>query len=273
MEYRDNYPLVLICAIALALCSLLPGPVLGDADGRALARMIDERPDGRDAASQTVMILTEHGHKPRYRTLLTYRLDMDDGETRSLIRFTEPADIDGTGLLTLDQPGKDSNQWIYLPALDRVRRIASSRKGGRFVGSDFYYEDLQQREVEKDHHKIIGTAKVGNIETTLLESIPVDPDNSVYSKRISWIHMNSLIPLKIEFYTAGKETPIKRLAVRNIKKIQGYWTVTDSTMFDLDSGHETRLIIKTIKYDQKLPASLFTSRALADPKITKAYNP
>jgi hypothetical protein len=273
MGNRNDYARALICSITLACFSILTGPAIGDTEGHALAKMIYERPDGSDAASQTIMTLTENTHKPRYRTLFSYRLDSDDGATQTLIRFTQPADIDGTGLLTLDHPGKESSQWIYLPALDRVRRIASSRKGGRFVGSDFYYEDLQKREVGKDHHKIIGTGKIGSIETTLLESIPVQPGNSVYSKRISWVHINSLTPLKVEYYTDGRATPIKRLEVSRIKKIQGYWTVIDCTMHDLDSGHQTRLTTKAIKYDQDLPKSLFTNQALSDPEITKAYRP
>ena len=268
-----NNPMTRAIIISLVLLSWLPAAALGDAEGDALAKKLYERPDGRDSAAHTLMILEEKGRKPRQRTLYTYRVDNDDGGTWSLIRFTEPADIDGTGLLTQDQPGDESSQWIYLPALDRTRRISSSRKGGRFVGSDIFYEDLRKRAVENDQHRILGNGKVGKIPTIILESIPVDPGNSVYSKRISWVHANSLIPLQVDFYTADGGKPSKHLKVNKLQKIQGYWTVLDSTMHDLDSGHQTRMVIQSIKYDQKLPSSLFSRQALSDTRLEERYRP
>ena len=259
--------------ILLILLSCLAGQALAETDGTALAQKVYNRPDGRDAISKSTMALTSKGHKPRYGTLYTYRLDTNDGETRSLIRFTEPADIKDTGMLTLDSPDQESSQWVYLPALDRARRIASSRKGGHFVGSELYYEDLQKRDVDKDHHRILGKDKVGKIVTTNLESIPVDPDNSVYSKRISWIHTKTLIPLQVEYFKASSEQPAKRLKVTKIKKIQGYWTVMDSIMTDLKSGKQTRMTTKTIQYDQELPDSLFSRQALSDTQQEESYRP
>ncbi len=265
-----------IAVVTLTLAGMLcwfPATALGNEAGTALAQKVYNRPDGVDASSKSTMTLTSKGHKPRYRTLYTYRMDTDDGETRSLIRFSKPADIAGTGLLTLDRPGQASNQWIYLPALDRARRIASSRKGGNFVGSELYYEDLQKREVDDDRHQVLGKGKVGKIVTTMLESIPVDSDNSVYSKRISWIHAKILIPLQIEYFKAGHDQPVKRLKVKKIKKIQGYWTVLDSTMTDLKNGKKTRMATEAIQYDQDLPDKLFSRQALSDAKQEKTYRP
>jgi len=217
--------------------------------------------------------MNEKGHKPRHRKLFIYQLDRDNGESRTLLRFTEPADIKNTGLLTYNYPDKDNSQWIYLPALDRARRIAASRKGGRFVGSDLYYEDLQKREVQKDNHRILGNGKVGGASTTILESTPVDSDNSVYNKRVSWIHEKTLIPLRIDYYTASGKNPVKQFKANKIKKIQGYWTVVDSTVTDLSSGHQTRLVTQAIVYDQTLPDSLFSQQALSDTSQEEGYRP
>jgi hypothetical protein len=263
----------LLSLILLIMLSCLFGQSLAETDGTTLAQRVYNRPDGKDVTSKSTMVLESKGHKPRYRTLYTYRMDTDDGETRSLIRFTEPADIKDTGMLTLDSLGQESSQWVYLPALDRARRISSSRKGGHFVGSDLYYEDLQTRDVDKDHHRILGKDKVGRIDTTKLESIPVDPDNSVYSKRISWIHTKTLIPLQVEYFKANSKQPVKRLKVKKIKKIQGYWTVMDSTMADLKGDKQTRMVTKTIQYDQKLPVSLFSRQALSDTQLEESYRP
>ena len=242
-------------------------------DGTALAQRAYDRADGRDVSTRAVMILTEKGHSPRLRNLFTYAMDRGKGERWSLTRFTKPADIAGTGLLTKDYPGGDSDQKLYLPALDKVRRIVSSRKGGRFVGSDLYYEDLQDREVDMDHHRLAGKGKAGGQMCDILVSTPVDPGNSVYSKRISWIHPKTLIPLRVDYYKKGQKKPIKRLTVRKLKKIQGYWTVLDSTMHDLKTGHKTRIATKAIKYDQGIPATLFTDQALADDSREKRFRP
>jgi outer membrane lipoprotein-sorting protein len=269
----SNEAMRLPVLILLIMLSCLSGQSLAEADGTALAKKLYDRPDGRDASSQALMILSRKGKKPRSRTLYTYRLDNENGETWSLTRFTEPADINGTGLLTHDRPGDENSQWIYLPALDRARRISSSRKGGRFVGSDIYYEDLSKRDVAKDRHRILGDGKVGKTATTLLESIPLDLDDSVYSKRISWVHMSTLIPLQIDYYSAGRETPVKRMKVNKIQKLQGNWTVLDSTVYDLESDHRTRVVTKTIKYDQQLPANLFSRQTLSDTRLEEAYRP
>ncbi|HEB97050.1 MAG TPA: outer membrane lipoprotein-sorting protein [Sedimenticola thiotaurini] len=241
--------------------------------GIRLARQVYDRPDGSDMSSRVLMVLKDKGGKTRKRVLYSYAKDKGPGERWTLMRFVQPADIEGTGLLTLDHPGDDSDQWLYLPALDRVRRISSSRKGGRFVGSDFFYEDLRDREVDMDHHRFAGRTKLGKLKVDLLISTPKDPANSVYSRRVSWIHPRTLIPLRVDLYTKGRSKPVKRLKARRIKKIQGYWTVLDSTMYDLRTGHSTRLLTKRIKYDQKIPDSLFIKRALSDATIERPYRP
>lgn len=268
-----NTPVIRLVSILLITLSCMPGYSHAGPDGTALAKRIYDRPDGRDVSTRALMVLSKEGSKPRYRTLYTYRLDNKTGEVRSLMRFTEPADINGTGLLTHDRPGDESNQWIYLPALDRARRISSSRKGGRFVGSDIFYEDLSKREVGKDRHRILGTGKVGKTATTRLESIPTDPEDSVYSKRISWVHMNTLIPLQVDYYTAGNRAPVKRMKVTKLQKLQGYWTVLDSRVYDLESGHQTRLVTRAIKYDQQLPSNLFNRQSLSDTRLEENYRP
>ena len=137
-------------------------------EARQLAQQVYDRPAGKDGSSQVVMTLKGEKRKERVRQLSIYRLDKGKGERWNLMRFSLPADVKDTGLLTLDHPGDDSDQWIYLPALDRVRIISSKRKGGRFVGSDFTYEDLRDREPDMDNHELAGTEKVGGLASSLL---------------------------------------------------------------------------------------------------------
>ncbi|MET0093796.1 MAG: outer membrane lipoprotein-sorting protein [Sedimenticola sp.] len=249
-------------------------PALAAADSaKALAEALYNRPAGKDVTSKVTMVLTGKNVATRTRQLALFRMDRGGGERWSLMRFSLPADIKDTGLLTLDHPGDENDQWLYLPALDRVRRISSSRKGGRFVGSDLTYEDLRDREPDMDRHKIIGQGKVGGIKCDVLVSTPVDKSNSIYSKRVSWVHRKTLTALRVDFYESGRKQPVKRLLARKLKKIQGYWTVLESTMYDLKSGHKTKLATSKVKYDQGLPEALFSRQGLADASRGTKYIP
>jgi len=241
--------------------------------GEQLARKVYDRPNGKDATTILTMTLQDKGHDPRVRKMLVYRLDKKGGETASLIRFLEPTDIEGTGLLTLDRADGDSDQWVYLPAMDRVRRISSSRKGGRFVNSDYFYEDLRDRQVERDEHRIVGHETLSGVPVEVLESVPVDSGNSVYGKRISWVDQTTLLPLRVDYYGKNDAEPNKRLQVLKKEKVQGFWTVTDSVLTDLESGHQTRLTVDWIRYDRRLPSKLFTTQTLEDESAEEDYRP
>lgn len=269
-------PVRVVLLPLLIILQGLTGNVLAagsDEAGLRLAQAVYDIPAGDDFASRAVMTLTEKGREPRVREMFTLRVDRGNGERWSLTRFSKPTDIRGVGLLTKDYPGDENDQWLYLPALGRVRRVSSGRKGGRFVGSDLFFEDLRDREVKMDHHVLQGEGKLGKVKTQILVSTPVDADNSVYTKRVSWVHPQTLLALRVDFYQAHSEQPVKRLSVRRIKRIQGFWTVLDSTMQDLESGHVTRITQSKVKYNQGISDRLFTSQSLADESAETGYRP
>lgn len=261
--------------LVFALVSLTSGVLAETAEeaGRALAQAVYDVPKGDDFAARARMVLTEKGRSPREREMLVLQTERGPAERWSLTRFLSPADVRGVAILTKDYPGDESDQWLYLPGLDRVRRISSGRKGGRFVGSDIFFEDMRDREVSMDRHVYKGEGKLGKLVCKLLVSIPVDPDNSVYSKRVSWIHPQTLIPLRVDLYQAHSNQPVKRMRVKRLRRVQGFWTVMDSTMTDLESGHVTRIRYSKVKYNQNIPERLFTSRALADERAGLDYRP
>lgn len=265
---RTIFPLLVGATLALAASG-----ARADAAGEALAQKVYDRPDGNDAVSVLTMTLTQPGRAPRQRRMVIYRLDRGPGEVASLIRFTEPEDIAGTGLLTLDHKSGESDQWIYLPAMERVRRIAGNRKGGRFVNSEYYYEDLRERKVYQDRHRLIGRETVNGVVCEVLESVPAEAGNSVYLKRVSYIDPATLLPLRVDFFEKNEQEPGKRLVVTAFRKIQGYWTVTDSTMTDLATGNATRLVVEKIHYNRRLPARLFTTEVLEDESLEEDYRP
>lgn len=273
-KFNIYHALAMLGRIILAVTSLtFSVSVWADAAGESLARGLYDRPDGKDATSLLTMSLTEKGRAPRERVMLTYRLDIKPGDVATLIRFIEPADIEGTGLLTMDYASKDSDQWIYLPALDRVRRVASDRKAGRFVNSDYYFEDLRTRSVEKDEHVIIGSEVISGVNCEILESTPVDPDNSVYLKRLVWVDRSTMLPMRMDFFEKRADQPSKRWLMLKKARVKGYWTVMDSTLTTLANGHQTRLTVEQILYDRRLPSRLFTTQTLADESAEEDFRP
>ena len=260
--------IVLLCLFGCAAGSSVRADEASD-----LAQRVYDRPNGRDLVTLGRMVLTEKGRAPRIREIAAYRLDKSGGETANLIRFLGPEDIAGTGLLSIDKADGSTDQWLYLPALDRVRRISSEHKGGRFVGSDLYFEDLQERKPSKDHHRLLGKQTENSILCEVIESVPLNADDSVYKKRVSWVDPTTAIVQRADYYEKDPDAPSKRWLLRSKKRNQGYWTLTDSRMIDLASGHETRLVIDAALYDQKLPAKLFTSQALADESLESEYRP
>ena len=259
-------------AAGLLVALLASGAALAD-DGAVLAQRVYDRPDGKDTTSVVTMSLTEEGKPARVRGMVVFRASAAGGQVSTLIRFTDPADIQGTGLLTIDGTDGVSNQWIYLPAMQRVRRVDSNRKGGRFVNSDYYFEDLRDRKPTMDTHRLLGRERVGDTDCDMLESVPVDAANSVYVRRVSCIDPKSLLPLRIDFFERNADQPSKRLLVVKREQVQGYWTVMDSTLNDLASGHQTRLTVGKVLYDRNLPESLFTSRALAEERVEREFRP
>lgn len=257
-------------AATLALASLA---AYADDEATRLAQAVHDRPVGRDVTTISRMELVEKGRAPRVRELVTYRQVRANGETAYLLRFLGPEDIAGTGLLSVDKADGANDQWLYLPALDRVRRVAGDRKGGRFVGSELYFEDLQERQPTLDRHRLLGRETLDGVACDVLESVPVDPANSVYRRRVSWVDPQTLLVLRIDYFEKDATTPSKRWLLVDKKKIQGYWTVTDSRMIDLDSGRETRMVVEAAKYDRRLPARLFTSQALADERLEADHRP
>jgi hypothetical protein len=272
-ENNRHHVMLLLKLAACILCAAFTTANWADDAGDRLAQQVYDRPNGKDATSLVSMTLQEKGRPPRLRKMLVYRLDKQRGEIASLIRFLEPADIEGTGLLTLDKANGDSHQWVYLPAMDRVRRIDSGRKGGRFVNSNYFYEDLRDRKVSQDNHRVLGQEVVSGLNCVLLESIPTEAENSVYTKRLSWVDPATALPMRIDFFEKNNSQPNKRLEILDTQKIQGYWTVMDSVMTDLKTGSMTRLNVEKMRYDRRLPNRLFTTQTLEDESAEERYRP
>jgi hypothetical protein len=244
----------------------------GTEAGLALAQAVYKRPDGNTTAVHARMTLISKRGADRVREFYSYRMDFPEGQVRALTRFTLPGNVADVALLVHSNPVQTDGQWIYLPALKRVRRISSENRGGRFVQSGLYYEDLRDRKPERDLHQVLGESNYNGTAVTLLESIPVDPADSVYSRWISWIHEPTMLPVKVEYFQGG-ENPVKYLEVKRIDRVQGYWTATESVITHPNRGEQTILTNITTAYDVDLPESLFATSRLGDSQAELPFRP
>jgi len=228
--------------------------------GDLLARRVYERDEGRDAVATVEMILTSRSGQTRVRRFDS-QVRRDHGLQDSLIRFTYPTDIQDTAFLTLERAGDDAEQFLYLPALRRVRRIVAKQKGKSFVNSDLYYQDLERRAPDKDHQRIVGEERVGDWQCWILESIPKEKGSSAYGKTLAWIDQRTLVPVKGESFDR-KQDKIKSTVVHRLDQVDGIWTVMDSEVTTLESQHTTRLTVQEIRYNTGLSAGDFNKRSL-----------
>jgi outer membrane lipoprotein-sorting protein len=213
---------------------------------------------GQDGKARVSMTITDEQGRTRERefTILRSNMDDEDKEQRFYVYFHRPADIREMVFLVWKHVGADDDRWLYLPALDVVKRIAASDERTSFVGSHFYYEDVSGRGLDKDAHELVETTD----DYYVLKNTPKDPDSVEFDSFTMWIHKATFIPVKVEYEKGGEVYRI--VEALKVEEIQGHKTVTKSRMKDLKSGGETILEYSTVQYDNDLPEDIFTERYL-----------
>ncbi|MBN1649660.1 MAG: outer membrane lipoprotein-sorting protein [Spirochaetales bacterium] len=207
-------------------------------DGTEIMRQVEARPERSSESTTMQMIITDKRGKTRERELHIYRSEQN-GLEASLMFFLDPADVRGVGFLSLENKKGGDDQWLYMPAMKRTNRIASSSKKDDFMGTDFSYEDLETVNAGKDVHTWLRQETVDGRTCEVIESVP--KGKSAYSKRISWIDPETLFALRIDFFDS-KGTLVKRLSVSDIRKTDGYWSAWKMEMINLLKNRSTVLI-------------------------------
>jgi len=243
------------------------------ARGKALMENLFEGSVESQLVTLQRMELTEPGRSPRVRELYVFRRSRGALPAASLVRFKSPPDVADTGLLSIGDRQEGVDQWIYLPAHGRVRRIPAGRQGGRFAGSDFFYEDMRDRPVELDEHRWRGGATLDGRPVEKVESRPLEASSSSYARRIYWIDPEKNLPVRIDFYRRGESDPFKRFRVLASKVVDDLRVISDSVMEDLESGHQTRLQSLLVERRYDLPDYLFSRRTLEDPALDRPFQP
>jgi len=231
--------------------------------GLDIAKQADLRDEGfGDYTSEmTMMLKNKHGQTSERKIRLKTLEVANDGD-KSLSIFDTPRDVKGTAFLTFTHKVGDDDQWLYLPALKRVKRISSRNKSGSFMGSEFAYEDIASQEIEKYTYKWIRDEKYKGQDCFVIEKYPVDKKNSGYTKQVVWIDKAEYRAQKVEYYDR-KNSHLKTLTIDGYKQYLGkYWRPGEMYMVNHQNGKSTKLVWSDYKFQVGLKANDFSKNSL-----------
>ena len=220
---------------------------------------------GKDAKEEVLMRIVNRQGQVRKRRLTLLRLDQTDGGEQShYLYFHEPADVERMSFLVLKHPGRDDDRWLYIPAIDLVKRIATSDRRTSFAGSDFTYEDVSGRDLDEDTHEVVGEETLGEQAVVAVKSTPKRPEGVEFSYRKFWIDKATYLPLKVEHYDLQGKL-YKVYETQEIQTIQGTPTITKAIMKDLGNERFTEIALQAVAYDTGLTPDVFQERSLRRP--------
>jgi hypothetical protein len=182
------------------------------------------------------------------------------GSSKAVLRFTDPPEVKGVALLIHNHPDRASDQWMWTPAVQRDRRIAFQDRRTRFFGTDFTFEDLEERDVGRSTYRLQGEESIGGALCWRIEAEPKPEARSQYSRILLWIRKSDYVAAQVESYRGAKL--VRRLTYSQIERVQNIWTARTLEMHDLERGSRTILKLEKLEYNLALPAELFTLQAL-----------
>ncbi len=228
--------------------------------GKQIIEKVYNRPSGDDQTSDLTMTLINKSGDQRVRKIKQFTKDLGDVE-KSIMFFQSPADVKNTSFMswTYDSDQND-DQWIYLPALKKTKRISSDSKSDYFMGSDFTYDDLGDRKLEDDTHKLLREETMDGKECYVIESLSKD-DDYMYSRTVVWVNKSNFIGVKKEFYDEDEDL-LKVLAIKEVKEISGIWVITNSEMKNVQKTHRTTMVLSDIQINTGMSESKFSERMM-----------
>ena len=185
------------------------------------------------------------------------------GRSKSVLRFLAPAEVKGVALLVMNHPDRASDQWMWTPALQRERRIALQDRATRFFGTDFSFEDLEERDVDQYNYRLLGEQSIDGFPCWRVESVPSERKISQYTKSEVWIRKDTYSLVQIESYM--KTEIARRLRYSDFVQVQGIWTGRRLEMTDLRRKSRTILTLEKLEYNVALKEEDFTLQALRNP--------
>lgn len=227
---------------------------------------VNTRNDGTSVSRTLKMVLTDKRGKKRVRETTSYRKYYGK-DKKSVLFYTSPKRLDGTAFLTYDNATKADQQWLYLPAIRKVRRVSAADRGDWFLGTDFSYEDIKKEtKIAKEDYtfKMLGEDNIDGNPCYKVESTAKSKDIAKelgYSKIIGWIDKKIFISRRNVFYDA-RGSLLKELHNTDIRKIQGIWTIGHMHMINKQNKHVSDFYFKNVNYKKSIKNSIFSKQAL-----------
>lgn len=272
MVERKRFIVHLLGLLAVLIGLSPSGPVVGKPQAEMSAREIMEKVENRDVGdngtSNMEMVLVDQFNRRRTRNIKNFF--KEEGEvTQKVLFFTNPSDVRGTGFLTRSYKDSDreDEQWIYLPALRKTKRIASSDKNESFMGSDFSYSDMTSKDVNDYDYSIVKEAQVKGKGVWLIQAVPRSQnviDETGYKKSILFVRKDNYVVIRAVYWVADKPL-LKYMDVQKLESIDGILVATETRMTTKEGTkfvHQTLLKLTDVRFDQKLADNLFTLHRL-----------
>lgn len=246
--------------LALVLSVVLGGVRAGaQEDARAIVAEAQRRTESKSQRYEGTLQVLDGSNRVADKRWTFERIG-SHGNSKSVLRFVAPAEVKGVALLVANHPERSSDQWMWTPALQRERRIALQDRSTRFFGTDFSFEDLEERDINQYDYRLVGNDTIDGIACWRLESSPRQGKVSQYTKGDIWIRKDTLAVVRIDSWI--KNDVARRLVYSDFEQVQGIWTARLLEMTDLRRKSKTVLRLDKLQYNVPLEESSFTLQAL-----------
>jgi outer membrane lipoprotein-sorting protein len=262
----DKWSVLLVSVLALALAGADSGT--DSPTAREIMQAVDDRDDGDNAIMDLEMILIDKRGNQRVRKIRSFGKDFGEDDYQ-LMFFLSPADVKDTGFLTYDydDDSRDDDQWLYLPALKKTKRIATGDKSGSFMGSDFSYADLTERPLDYYDYKLLEHSEVRGVPVWVIEAVPrteEEIDETGYTKTVSFVRKDNYVVIRSKSWVK-KGNRQKYFDVKKLEQIDGIWVPTEMHMTTRKGKrilHKTVIHARDVKFGQDIPDEYFSVRQL-----------
>jgi outer membrane lipoprotein-sorting protein len=236
--------------------------VLAQSDARAIVQEAQRRAESKSQRYEGLLQVLDNKGKVADKRWLFMRLG-SHGRSKAVLRFLAPAEVKDVALLIVNHPDRASDQWMWTPALQRERRIALQDRSTRFFGTDFSFEDLEERDVDQYNYRLLGEETVDGAACWRVESTPSQKKISQYTKADVWIRKDTYAFAQVESYV--KTDLVRRLKYSDFVQTQGIWTARRLEMTDLRRKSRTILTLQKLEYNIPLKEEEFTLQGLRNP--------
>lgn len=244
------------------LLMLLVSPALFAITGLEVAQQNEDRDKPVSTHMAIQMDLIEEGGKVSSRMIEQWGVEEGD-LANSIMVFISPASVKNTRFLQVENEDRGDDKWIYLPAMKRVRRIASSDGSKSFMGSDASYDDMESRDIDRDTHELIREESFASWDCYVVKGQAKDPDDSQYAYRLTWFDKEIHYPVKVEMYDKSGEL-LKVMTIVDLQNIDGFWTPKDTIIKNVQTGHSTEMKVLNVEFDKPVNDRMFTTQFLSN---------